>query len=312
MLSNRSLLSLITVLSLFYTSCNNAATTDEEASTAVETPVEVSKVSHAPMSEYIELNATATFLLKNIIKANANGYLIAVPITLGQPVSIGQLLFRLKTKEAVSLGNSLSNLDSNFRFSGINNIHASENGFISQLDHQQGDYVQDGEPLATISDNNSFVFVMSMPYELKQFVTNNKDVSLTLPDGTALQGVIKAAMPTVDSFSQAQNIVIKITGKNIAIPENLVAKVRIIKQSKATTISVPKAAVLTDETQSNFWVMKMSGDHIALKIPVKKGIETQESIEIIDPTFSDSDRIIVSGNYGLEDSAKVIVTKTFE
>jgi len=57
----------------------------------------------------------------------------------------------MKTKEAQSIGNSISVLDSSLKFSGLINIKANDHGYITQLNHQTGDYVQDGEQLAAIS-----------------------------------------------------------------------------------------------------------------------------------------------------------------
>jgi uncharacterized NAD(P)/FAD-binding protein YdhS len=51
--------------------------------------------------------------------------------------------------------------------------------------------------------------------------------------------------------------------------------------------------------------MKMINDSTAVKVPVKTGLETGEKVEIISPDFSPQDRILVSGNYGLADTAKV-------
>ena len=97
-----------------------AAAAPAEAAT-VETPVTVTGVSTAPLSEFIELNATATFLQKNFIKANANGYLQSNFTQPGQYVQKGQVLFTVKTKEAESIGNAVNQLDSTFKFSGTNN-----------------------------------------------------------------------------------------------------------------------------------------------------------------------------------------------
>jgi multidrug efflux pump subunit AcrA (membrane-fusion protein) len=262
------------------------------------------------MSEYIEVSATSSFLLKNFVKANTNGYLRSSSIHLGQRVTNGQVLFNITTKEAQSLGNTLNKLDSSFRFTGTNRITAGSNGFITQLDHQTGDYVLDGEQLAAISDLSSFAFVMNAPYELHSLIASQKKVTVILPDGKALQGIITASLPQMDSASQTERVAIKVITDH-SIPENLIAKVRILKNEKSNAASVPKAAVLTDETQSNFWIMKMINDSTAAKIPIEKGMETDDKIEILSPVLSNSDRIIVSGNYGLEDTAKVrIISST--
>jgi multidrug efflux pump subunit AcrA (membrane-fusion protein) len=113
-------------------------------------------------------------------------------------------------------------------------------------------------------------------------------------------------MPTVDSASQTQSVVIRIATSS-AIPENLIAKVRVLKTAKPNTQSLPKDALLTDETESNFWVMKLMDSATAVKVPVKKGIETKDRVEILMPQFGKEDRILVTGNYGLPDTAKVKV-----
>ena len=277
---------------------------EEDAPAVVVTPVTVTTVSNEPLAEYIELNATSTFLLKNYVKANANGYLQSGNVQPGQYVSQGQPLFTVKTKEAQSLGNAVNLLDSTFRFSGTNSIKAGAKGYITQVNHQAGDYVQDGEQLAVISDLSSFVFLLDMPYELRPYIVNKKTVEVVLPDGEKLNGVIAATMPTVDAASQTQSVVIKVTASH-SIPENLVAKVRILKTVKGNAPSLPKAAVLSDETQTNFWIMKMIDSSTAVKVPVKKGIETADQVEILSPPLSAGDKILLTGNYGLGDTAKV-------
>ena len=282
---------------------DDAASSD---SVDARTPVTVTTVSGDALDDFIELNAVSAFLQKSYVKANANGYLQSADVYPGKYVDAGQPLFTLRTKEAQTIGNSLKILDSSLHFSGLNTIRAGQHGYITQLNHQSGDYVQDGEQLAVISDRNSFVFLLNLPYELRPFVLGKKNVELLLPDGTKLNGVIGAAMPTVDSVSQTQNVVIKINTAT-AIPENLIAKVRIVRSAKPSTQSLPRAALLTDETESNFWVMKLIDSATAIKVPVKKGIETKDRVEVLTPLFSKSDKILVTGNYGLPDTAKVKV-----
>src|SRR5262249_26549530 len=126
--------------------------------------------------------------------------------------------------------------------------------------------------------------------------------------GKQMEGTIGPVMPTVDSASQTQSVVIRV-GNTQSIPENLIAKVRIQRSvaNSAGTQSLPKAAILTDETEKEFWVMKMLNDSMAVKVPVRRGLETTDQVEILSPVFSPGDRILLTGNYGLSDTAKVIV-----
>jgi len=273
------------------------------------TPVTVTTMSYDNLQEYIELNATATFLLKNYVRSNLNGYVVKADVKAGEIVKKGQLLFLLKTKEAQAIGNTINSLDPSLNFSGLNKVYADAAGFISEVNHQQGDYVQDGEPLATISDSKSFVFAMNVPFEDNPYVSIGKSVELVLPDLQHFPGTISYAMPVMDSVSQTQTYAVTITSR-APIPQNLVAIARILKSAKQNAPTLPKNSVLSNETQTDFWVMKMINDTTAVKVPVKKGVESGDKVEILSPQFSPNDKILVSGNYGLPDTALVIVNKS--
>ena len=283
--------------------------TAEETTTAGEqetvTPVTVTSVTGGAMAEYIELNATSTFLQSAVIKATANGYVTAVNAQIGNLVSAGQNVFVLITKEAKSIGNDINRLDSSFKFTGTIHVKSGITGYVSEISHQVGDYVQEGEQLAAVNDVRSFVFILNLPYELRPYVLNKQTVDLLLPDGKTLVGRIASVMPVVDSVSQTQNIVLKVNEKNL--PSNLIAKVKVEKTARPNTISLPKQSVLSDETQASFWVMKLLNDSTAIKVMVTKGIEMYDKIEILSHVFSTSDKFLVTGNYGLPDTAKIKV-----
>jgi biotin carboxyl carrier protein len=282
--------------------------TADEATTATETPVTITHPSKEAMSETVQVNAISAFLLKTYAKATANGYLQTVNVHVGDMVTKGEVLFVIKTKEAEALGNTVNSLDTSLHFQGIITIKSPRSGYITQLTYTAGNYVQDGEQLAEITDNTSFVFILDLPYELKPYLDANKNLNLHLPDSTVIPAVVESALPSVDSVAQTQQYILKAnTDKHI--PANLIAKADIIKSQKLHTVSLPKAAVLSNETQSEFWIMKMLNDSVAVKVPVTKGLENKSSVEILSPVLSDSDNIIITGNYGLSDTASVKITR---
>jgi len=294
-------------LLLILASCKSGDSSVEEEITT-KTPVTITGISNEPMQEFVELNATSSFLQKWIVSANATGYLQSANVQLNQYVNSGQQLYTIKTKEAQSIGNAVNILDSSFKFTGVNGVKANGSGFIAQINHQNGDYVLDGEQLAMITDTKSFVFLLDLPYELRPYIRDKKSLELVLPDGEKLIGNISGNMPTMDAVSQTQGIILKVNTSH-ALPENLIAKVKVVKSSSINANSLPRAAILTDETQSEFWVMQLLNDSTAVKVPVKKGIETSDKIEILAPLFTASDRILVTGNYGLGDTARFQITK---
>jgi multidrug efflux pump subunit AcrA (membrane-fusion protein) len=304
----KPLLLFSTLIITLTTSCKDGKKSPDETKTESRTPVTITNATIGEIDDVIDLNATSTFLLKTYIKANANGYLQEVNTHLGENVVKGQKLFVIRSKEAEHLGNTMNKLDSSFRFKEQISIQSPGSGYITQLNYRPGDYVQDGESLAAISDMNSFAFLLELPYELTPFLPNNKTIELALPDGRKLTGTIASPMPVVDAASQTQNYIVRVQNP-APIPENLIATARFIKKSKAHAVSVPKDAVLTNEIQSEFWIMKMIDSTTAVKVPIVKGIETTNRVEILSPVLAPADKILLKGSYGLPDTAKVVIGK---
>ncbi len=289
--------------------CGGSAGNDNVGAENIKviTPVTVVSPENVALKEQITLNATSTYLLKVGVKANINGYIQSSVVKLGESVGKGNTLFVLKTKEAESLGNTINKLDPSFKFSGLNYIKSQVSGFVSKLSHQTGDYVQDGEQLLEMVDKNSFGFLMNLPYEYNQLITKKQTVIINLPDGRIIPGVVSQVMPALDSITQTQKILIKVAAK-YNLPENLIATVSVVKNT-SSKVSVPKESVLSDDGQQEFWVMKLTNDSTAVKIPIKKGIETDQRIEVLSPTLKLSDKILLKGNYGLADTALVRLTR---
>ena len=287
-------------------SCHGGHSEHHEEESEIETPVTVTHCTIGDMLEVVELNATSVFLQRNQIKAITNGYIQSVEILPGQQVNRGQVLFVLKGKEAQNIGTLFHEIDPNIHFTGEITITANCNGFVSAIHHQAGDYVMEGNELVEIIDASSMVFLLQLPYELTPYLKKNKTLNLELPDGTILKGTQSISMPAVDPVSQTQSIVIRIPN-NESVPENLIAKVKIIKNIKNNVVSLPKAAILADETLEHFWIMKMIDEEYAIKIPILKGIETDGMVEIVSPELSTQDIILETGNYGLSDRAKVVI-----
>jgi len=290
------------VMVLFLGSCNKTAQVETPA--VVSVPVTVTHIDTTAIESYIDLNATTSYLIKNTIKANTTGYVELVKVASNDFVSNHQLLFSLKTREAKVLGNTINKIDPTLNFGGAIQIKATCDGFVNAVNVQKGDYVQEGDVLAIINDANSFSIVLSLPYELRKFVPLNKILNVYLPDGTTIQTKVDKYMPTVDPASQTQNVILK-SIKAVNIPENLIVKVRIDKTTDSKTISLPKQAVLSDETQTDFWIMKVQGKNMAVKIPIKKGIESADKIEILSPKLKITDQILLTGNYGAGDTIKI-------
>jgi multidrug efflux pump subunit AcrA (membrane-fusion protein) len=302
----RFVILLITGFLVILSACKDTApATSKEV--MVRTPVTITPVIFKPVTSTIELPAASLFMNKNIVRAKTAGTIENILVRRGDYAVKGQLLFTIKTREAAALGNIISN-DSTLSFKGLISITATEPGVISSVSYQKGDFVMEGDEMAVISEQRSLVFILDVPFEYQSIADKNKECSIMLPDGIALKGSITGKLPEMDSESQTVRYIIKPYGVN-QLPANLMARVRLIASSNNNALVVPKEAVLGNETQTLFWVMKLINDTTAVRVNIRKGYENNDEIEIAAPIFSVSDRIVLKGNYGLRDTAGISLNR---
>jgi hypothetical protein len=297
---------LIAVFLASLPACREGATATEKVP-AVRTPVTIIPVTFKPVASTLDLPATSVFMNKNIFRAPAAGKIENILVRQGDFAASGQLLFTIKTREAVSLGNIAGN-DSTLSFKGLININATEAGVVNKISYQKGDFVQEGDEIAVISEQNSLVFILDVPFEYQSIADKNMECSIILPDGKRIKGTITGKLPEMEIQSQTVSYIIRPYSIN-QLPANLIARVSLIKSSNNNALVVPKEAVLGNETQTEFWVMKVINDSTAVRINIRKGYENNNEIEIAEPGFLESDRIIVKGNYGLTDTAGITILR---
>jgi biotin carboxyl carrier protein len=299
-----SQLPLLIVSSILFLSCHNAVKITEEAP-EVKTPVTIIPVIFKPVISTVSLPAVATFMNKSIVRTTTAGTIDKILITPGEYIKTDQLLFTIRTREAMAMSKSVGN-DTSLSFSGVINITSYKDGIINTIAYQKGDFVQEGDELAIVSEQKSLVFILDVPFELDKFIEKNRNCMIILPDDRQISGMITGKLPEMDMQSQTIRYVVK-PASTERLPGNLIASILIVKSTREKALVLPKPAVLGDETK--FWVMKLINDSTAIKIEVIKGFENNEEVEITNPEFLPADRIILTGSYGLPDTARITIIK---
>lgn len=288
----------------FIWGCRDSQVSEETAIRSV-VPATVTVARNGRMSEYAEFPATSAFLQKAVIKSPITGYVEKCMVSAGDQVPKNSLLFELRTKEASVLPKDSLMLTG---VRGLIQVNASINGIVSAMDHPRGDFVQEGESLCSIVLPESLVFILEVPFEMNRYIHKGDECTLLLPDNSRLVATVHSVLPAMTGASQTQKIVLK-PGNHGSLPENLLARVRITSLLKNNALILPKSSLLSDEVMKSFWVMKLINDTMAVKVPVSTGISGTDSVEIISPVFSPSDRFMNSGNYGLGDTAIIRIIK---
>jgi multidrug efflux pump subunit AcrA (membrane-fusion protein) len=287
-------------------SCRNS-NTSSEAESDIITPVTIAPVIFKSVTSTVDLHAVSMFMNRSTIRATTTGTIENISVFPGDFITSGQLLFTIRTREAMALKRASVN-DTSLSIKGLININSQKEGIISSVAYQKGDFVLEGDDLAVLAERNSLVFILEVPVELNDYVEKNRKCLITLPDKKQISGIISGSLPEMDTQTQTVKYIIK-PAATAGLPANLIATVSLIKSSSENAAVLPKSAVLSNETQTEFWIMKLINDSTAVKIVVKKGFENNEEVEITDPLLHESDRIILTGNYGLPDTARISVIK---
>lgn len=291
------------------TSCRNKTDGRNVEATKTTVPVKYVHPKIRNMENYLDLNGTSMYLGKEIVRSTVTGYVYAVKKNMGEKVLTGQTIFVIRTKESAALqGFADSTKDPHdIQFSGLIPILAHQNGVVSNIDYHAGSYVHEGDILATVLQPKTIVFQINVPYEYHKHVSPGKSCQLIFPGNTVKQGHISKVLPTVDPVTQTQKYFVALKRYEL-LPENLKVVVKLPITVKHGAVVLPAKAILSNETQTTFWVMKVVHDSIAVKVPVVPGIVSGDTIEIASPRLSLQDAILTDGNYGLADSTIVTIT----
>ena len=296
----RKILFTLCILAFLLSSCSKKDAKEQEQAPVVS--VRTSAVKFGKIDSKLTFNGKTVYLKKNQVVSPISGYVRKISVKFGDYVKKGDLLFEIQTKENKALESS------NAGNAGLIKVFAPSHGVINVLNiTENGAYVLEGASLCTVAENNEVLVQLNLPFEFNSLVKTGTNCTLVLGEDTKFSGTIYQILPTVDDANQTQQILIK-PHYSKALPENLNLEVEIVKASHTRSCLVPRNAIMTNETQTEFWVMKIVDNKLAVKVPVKKGIENDDMVEILNSGLSASDLVVSEGGYGLNDSTKVAVS----
>jgi multidrug efflux pump subunit AcrA (membrane-fusion protein) len=259
--------------------------------------VKVTPVMEGSIEDYLTLNGKTIYLKKNRIVAPVSAYVTRINVQYGDQVSKNELLFELQTRESRVLDDTLNFITMN----------APSKGTVSEMAvNQPGAYLMEGDLLCTLVEDGDLLIEVSVPYEFHDLLKPGNRCRVVLPDKTEFSASITTVIPAINETDQTQKVLLKpIT--SVVLPENLNLSVRFILHSNTRTLLVPREAVMTNEKQTIFWLMKVMQDSLAVAIPIEKGIENGNQVEVFTSELNPGDLVVSAGAYGLPDSSIVKV-----
>ncbi len=296
-------IAILALSAVLLMSCGGKTRQDDEQEQPHVTDVSVVHVSYGHIDKQIELTAVTTFLKKSMVTAPVASFISACYVQPGSVVHRGQLLYRLESKEREALGGDVM-----AKNMGVNHIKATTAGVVTEVLQQTGGYVTEGSTLCSIANTNSMVFEVEVPTEDMKYARPGTVCLIALPDGRELSAVLSTPLATMDVNAQVQQIPAR--AKTSFLPEGLRAKALLrVSSNKQNSQLLPKSAIQSDDNMTSFWIMAVSDNGTAKKIPVTIGNSNNIETEILSPRLSPADRITTTGSYQLQDGDKVKIVK---
>jgi len=257
------------------------------------------------IEEYLTFNGKTIYLKKNTLVSPISGYVKKVNKKYGDIIQKNDVLFELQTKES----SALENTGAIKAALGVIEVVASSDGYINEMMiADAGAFVMEGSPLCKIVENAEIIIRVNVPFQYHALMKPGAVCTLFLSDNTSIEGKVGRILPLVNEANQTLEVLI-VPNTDRQLPENLNLIVEFVNRHHPDALLITKSAVMTNETQNHFWVMKVESGNLSLKVPVSIGIENDTLVEIFSEGLSLNDVIISEGAYSLPDSTLVTILK---
>jgi len=296
-----TILVAVAIMSILFGACVSKQSVQENEVSA-KTDVKISSPIFNAATHSLSFQAVTRYMQSNDIRSQITGIITTINCSVAQNIHSNQALFTVQPQEAAALKKSKF---SNQILTGYSDtVYARVSGQISKLNVQVGDFVQIGDVLASCVRANSMRIIAFIPVEQIGIIEKTKNCTVTLPDGTLVKGRVSEKLSSAEVQDQTQSYIIE-PEKSISLAENINLTVQFTTEQIQDALFVPESAVMGNEEQTNFWLMKLINDSMCIKVPVEKGLKKDSLIEVIGTKLTTADRIISEGAYGLADSARV-------
>jgi len=269
--------------------------------------VQVAEVQQHDIKEYLTFNGITLYQQKESIRSNVTGYISWMNYKVGDPIRTGQTFATVRTKEQDALREAVKIDSSLSKFVKPIRVASNATGVITVLNVTDNDYLAEGDILATVVRPKSLVVQVNVPYEYEDYVSIGSSCEIVLQNGESISAKITGTLPTIDPVAQSQSFLISLPNQNL--PENLNVQVRMVYREDAKAMTVPKAAVQTNELLTAYWVLKLTQDSMAIKHPVTPKLKNDSLVQIESSGLQLGDKVVTEGGYQMQDSTIVSVQK---
>ncbi|MDA8242778.1 MAG: efflux RND transporter periplasmic adaptor subunit [Elusimicrobia bacterium] len=178
-------------------------------------------------------------------------------------------------------------------------------GVIGRIYQDTGASVNPQTPIAMVVDQSKVRVAVDVPekYIGKVFQGQTARIKVDAFPDRYFTGSVYRVSPVVDSHSRNTVVEVLVDNADGRLKSGMFAEARLIVASRGAALSVPSAAVVTEDGRDYVFVPAAGG--VASRVPVRVGIRTADYAQI--NGVKDGADVITFGLYGLKDGSKIKV-----
>lgn len=182
-------------------------------------------------------------------------------------------------------------------------VRAPIAGTITQRWINLGDHVTINQPLFEIVDFDSIVARVFVPEKELIRLARGQLARVSAPalGGRTFRGKIERLAPVIDPGSGTLKVTVDVLETGGLRP-GMYVEVHLVTETVADALLVPKRALVYDQDQ--LFVYRLRDDRSVERLPVRPRLEDREFV-VPAAGFAAGDRLVVAGQAGLKDGARV-------
>jgi membrane fusion protein (multidrug efflux system) len=182
-------------------------------------------------------------------------------------------------------------------------IRAPIAGRVSLRHVKTGNMVRTNDPTFEITNLDPLRAVLHVPERELVKLAVGQPATLqfdALPDRT-FTGRVALISPVVDASTGTFRVTVEVRDRSRTIKPGMFGRVHVQHDQRENALLVPKTALIEEDDIVSVFIVN---DSIALQRAVKTGYSVRDRVEILEG-LSDGDRVVLSGQTALRDSARV-------
>ena len=189
----------------------------------------------------------------------------------------------------------INQLGKHKEISSLTSFYSPENGYITTLNVNEGDYVMEGGPIVQLA-NLSTLWAEAQVYTTQMSSINkSENVSVQIPglNNQIINGTIDFVNPEMNPGTRINLVRVTIPNKNNLLHPGMPVYI-IVSNRQHNSITLPAEAILTDSKGSTVWIQTKPGVY-EIRM-VQTGIAGNDAVEITSGLRT-GDVVVTNGAY---------------